>query len=72
MPKKSPAPRYVAPVGGNYTDPNRAGEIRFEAGDEVPESAAELYGWPPAPPEEETSPATAGSSQPGDDDGSAQ
>jgi hypothetical protein len=71
MPAKKTSPRYVAPVGGNYTDPNRAGEIRFEAGEEVPQLAAELFGWPPAP-EEKTSPATAGSSQPGDDDGSAQ
>lgn len=71
MPAKKRSPRYVAPVGGNYTDPSLAGEIRFEAGDEISEFAAGLFGWPPAP-EPEVSPAAAGSSQPGDDDGSAQ
>lgn len=71
--KKASAPKYIAPVGGHYVDPNRAGEIRFEAGDELPEFAAEALGFPAVvEAEPEVLPAPAGSNKPGnDDDGSA-
>lgn len=74
MPTKASTPRYIAPVGGHYVDPNRVGEIRFEAWDEVPEFVAEALGFPAVmEAETEVPPASAGSNKPGnDDDGSAQ
>lgn len=75
MPARKPEapeePEYiVANVGGNYPSERYGEEIRFEAGDVITGPYAEQlvnFGFA-----QRVSPAAAGSSQPGDNDGSAQ
>lgn len=58
--------KWKAKVGGNYTDPKSKEDVRFEAGDAIPDAVGEelaVHGFA-----EQVSPGSAGSKA---DDGSA-